>query len=265
MKTLLILLTAALLLAGSAFAQTPAPTLIPFQGRLTDQSGVAYTNNQYTIVFQLYDQAVGGTLLWSERHEKVGVLNGMVNVFLGSISSLGGVNFSTTRYLGITVDGDNNPNTPDPEMVPRQMIIPAFWAKNADNATKMGGFGWNDLLANNATNPSTGSISGAKIAAGTITGASIASGTLTGSQLASGTVTGVNIADNAIGSGKIATGAVGTNQIQDGSITLVKLAGRQVGSDVDAGGIAISPSTGDWAIQPVEKHQFSKSRGEVSR
>ena len=62
MKKLLILL-AVLVTAGTALAQTVAPTLIPFQGRLTDQNGVAYTNKQYTIVFQLYDQAVGGTLL----------------------------------------------------------------------------------------------------------------------------------------------------------------------------------------------------------
>lgn len=166
MKTPIALLTAAVLLVASApaSAQTPAPTLIPFQGRLTDQNGTAYTNNQYTIVFQLYDQAVGGSVLWSERHEKVGVLNGMLNVFLGSISSLANVTFSQTRYLGITVDGDNNPNTPDPEMVPRQIIIPAFWAKNAE---KLAGYDWSSLLVT-GNNPVAGLLRGDKLAPGSL-------------------------------------------------------------------------------------------------
>src|SRR5262245_16541242 len=93
-------------------AQQPSVQLIPFQGRLTDQQGRAYTNGQYTIVFTLYGQAVGGTPLnnWVERHQKVGVINGMVNVFLGSITSLAGVEFSNTVYLGITIDADDNNN-----------------------------------------------------------------------------------------------------------------------------------------------------------
>jgi len=182
MKKLLTLL-ALLAWVGPLAAQTTAPTLIPFQGRLTDQNGVAYTNNQYTIVFQLYDQAVGGTLQWSERHEKVGVLNGMVNVFLGSITPLTNVTFSSTRYLGITVDGDNNPNTPDPEMVPRQMIIPAFWARNSD---KLAGYDWSPIFGSN--NPS-GTIPGAKIAPGSIDATRLAGNAVANLQLQPGAIT----------------------------------------------------------------------------
>ena len=216
MKTLLTLTIALGLLAGSAFAQT-APTLIPFQGRLTDQNGVAYTNNQYTIVFQLYDQAVGGTLLWSERHEKVGVINGMVNVFLGSIASLTNVTFSATRYLGITVDGDNNPNTPDPEMVPRQMIIPAFYAKTAENATKLAGYDWTPLFGVN--NPS-GGISGAKISPGTVTGTTLANG------------------------------AVSTGHIASSGLAFTNIASRFVGTNAPAGGIAMSQASGVLNFSP---------------
>lgn len=133
---------------GSA---APSPTLIPFQGRLTNPQGVAYTTGQYTISFTLYDQPVGGTVLWAETHAKVGVINGMVNVFLGSIVPFDNpgqgrppVTFAETRHLGITIDADNNPNTADPEMVPRQMIIPAFWAKFAENADTLDGYDWNN-------------------------------------------------------------------------------------------------------------------------
>src|SRR5262245_47145362 len=107
---------------SGAQAQQASPQLIPFQGRLTDQQGTVYTNGQYTIVFNIYNEAVGGTPVWGpERHQQVGVINGMINVFLGSITPLSGQDFSTTKYLGVTIDADNNQNTADPEMIPRQM------------------------------------------------------------------------------------------------------------------------------------------------
>ena len=155
MKTLVL----TLLLASAALSHAaPAPTLIPFQGRLTDQAGTGHTNGQFTLIFNLYDQAVGGNLLWTETHQKVGVVNGMVNVFLGSINpALASVDFSQTRHLGVTIDADNNPNTPDPEMVPRQMIIPAFWAKKADDSSKLAGNDWTPIFgSNNPTLPIPG-------------------------------------------------------------------------------------------------------------
>jgi hypothetical protein len=165
MKQILVTLLIAVGLWARAAA---APTLIPFQGRLTDQSGNAYTNGQFTLIFTLYDQAVGGAVLWTETHQKVGVINGVVNVFLGAINpALVSVDFSPTRYLGITIDPDNNPSTPDPEMVPRQMIIPAFWAQQADNAKLLAGAGWSSILKE-GNDPRTGFIDGARIATGSI-------------------------------------------------------------------------------------------------
>src|SRR5882724_535594 len=93
MKTLTVLCVGVLASLLTALAG-PAPMLIPFQGRLTDQQGRPYTNGQYSITFTIYDQAVGGASLWSERHEKVGVINGTVNVFLGSITAFTNFTFS---------------------------------------------------------------------------------------------------------------------------------------------------------------------------
>ena len=227
MKKLLL----TLLLASAAVAHAAtAPTLIPFQGRLTDQAGVGYTNGQFTLIFNLYDQAVGGNVLWTETHQKVGVVNGMVNVFLGSINpALASVDFSQTRHLGITIDADNNPNTPDPEMVPRQMIIPAFFAQNS---AKLAGFDWSSILAGAGNNPTSGKIAGSKIETGGITASQIANGTITSVQLGSG--------------------IIGSNQINDGAITFPKLAQPQIGTNVGVGGIAISLSTGAWASSAPE-------------
>ena len=175
-----------------------SPFLIPFQGRLTNPQGVPYTNGQYTITFNLYDQAVGGSNLWSETHYKVGVINGMVNVFLGSIQSLTNVSFAETRHLGITIDADGNPNTPDPEMVPRQMIIPSFWAKQAENSAKLAGYDWSPLMKDGVNNPQAGFLRGDKIQNFSITAGQIASNTITADQIAPSTITASQIASGTI-------------------------------------------------------------------
>ena len=192
MKTTLATLLAIAALAASA---ADSQQLIPFQGRLTDQSGTPYTEGLYTVVFSLYDAPVGGTALWTERHASVGLVNGMVNVFLGSITDLSGQDFSKTRYLGITIDADGNANTPDPEMVPRQMIIPAFFAKDSE---KLMGADWSAILANGSTDPRTGYISGTRIAEKGITT----------DKLADDAVTTAKIKDANVTSGKIAGGSI---------------------------------------------------------
>lgn len=232
MKTkLLTLLFAFLTVLASA---VDSPFLIPFQARLTNQQGVAYTSGQYTITFNLYDSAVGGATAWTERHELVGVVNGTVNVFLGSINpALASVDFSTTRYLGITIDADNNANTPDPEMVPRQMIIPAFFAKQASTARTMNvldgsglpvpgqAYGWAALFSNG--NPATGSIAGARLTVGSIAGDKLADGTVGTAKLSGGAITTDQILDQTIATADLADGAVTNAKITNATISASKL------------------------------------------
>ena len=232
-----VLLLSSFAIRYSALAQSASPQVIPFQGRLTNQAGTPYNNGQYSIIYNLYGQAVGGGTLWTERHEKVGVVNGMVNVFLGSINALTTVDFSTVKYLGITVDVDNNPATADPEMVPRQMIIPAFWAKQADNSSnsaKMAGKDWTtiiqDGLGNPSNDPSTGFVKGAKIGAASITSTQLAANAVTSTQLAANSVTSVQIKD----------GEVQTSDIANGTVTAFKLAPRTLGITADEGQVGAS-------------------------
>ena len=180
--------------AGLAWAAS-APQVIPFQGRLTDQNGTAYGEGTYTILFNLYDAPVGGTSLWTERHTGVGLVNGMVNVFLGSIVPLDEQDFTQTRYLGITIDADGNANTADPEMVPRQMIVPAFFAKDSES---LRGADWSAILAKGATDPRTNYIDGARIASKTVKAAQLADKNVTTAKLADRSVTSTKIATNSI-------------------------------------------------------------------
>lgn len=170
-------ITLAISIASGVLMASESPTLIPFQGRLTDQQGVPYTNAQYSVTFNIYDVPAGSSSLWTERHEKVGVVNGMINVFLGSITPLpGSVDFSKTCYLGITIDSDHNPNSYDPEMVPRQLIIAPHYAKNSG---KLNGADWSAILADGATDPVKGYVAGARLKDKSVTLNKLADGIIT--------------------------------------------------------------------------------------
>lgn len=200
--------------AGLAWAAS-APQVIPFQGRLTDQNGTAYSEGAYTILFNLYDAPVGGTSLWTERHTGVRLVNGMVNVFLGSIVPLDEQDFTQTRYLGITIDADGNANTADPEMVPRQMIVPAFFAKDSES---LRGADWSAILAKGATDPRTNYIDGARIASKTVKAAQLADKNVTTAKLADRSVTGTKIATNSILPEHLAAATLGALALPPGVI-----------------------------------------------
>lgn len=205
-----LLLSCGILSTPSLAQGTPSPQLIPFQGRLTNQAGVAYANGQYTITLNLYSLAIGGSTVWTERHEKVSVIGGMLNMFLGSIapfdkgtaSLTDDVDFSTTKYLGITVDADNNPATADPEMVPRTMLVPAF---HAQNATQLAGYDWTAILQSGSNNPQTGTIRGDKLTTSSVTSAQLASGAVITDRISDGAVTSAKLADNSISAADLAS------------------------------------------------------------
>lgn len=192
-----------------------SPTYIPFQGLVTNQAGQLVPDGTYSIIFNLYDTAVGGQPIWSERHTKVGVINGQLNIFLGSIPGnsipLTSIDFTTVKYLGITVDTDNVATTADPEMVPRQILVPSFHAKKAEvasNAVRLNGFDWSSFLVGGSNNPTTALIRGNRIESGGITSLEIKDGTIGPADLATDSVTTVKILNNQVTSDKIANDTI---------------------------------------------------------
>ncbi|MCA9446735.1 MAG: hypothetical protein KC931_06450 [Candidatus Omnitrophica bacterium] len=159
------IITAAIMLAFHCTlvaAQNLGP-YIPFQGHLTQPvSGSpneyeAVPDGQYDILFALYTSPVGGEgLVWGpERHKGLVVVNGLVNALLGSVDGFEAVLqsdpnfFKRILYVGITIDADNNPNTVDLELVPRQVLLPAIQSINSD---QLDGADWRDFFVGTDSN-----------------------------------------------------------------------------------------------------------------
>lgn len=99
---------------------------INYQGKLTTSAGVAVTNGTYNMEFILYDDPTlsGVHILWTETRtgvDKVQVTNGLFSVMLGEVTSLAGVDFNQTLYLGVNIGGTGTPGW-DGEMTPRKKL-----------------------------------------------------------------------------------------------------------------------------------------------
>jgi hypothetical protein len=259
------LLLSSFILPPSSFA-AESPTYIPFQGQVTNQTGTIVADGQYSIIFNLYDQAVGGQPVWSERHVKIGVTRGMVNVFLGSISPLTSVDFSQTKYLGITVDTDNLATTADPEMVPRSLIMPAFFSKNT---SKMLGYDWSSLFQDGSSQPTN------NIAGGSLKPSLFGNNSIDASKLINGSVGFPSLSSDVISSlggsltqGSLVSSMTALEAIADrNAVAITKDAGNntrlfKANSSVGSRSAFYGFAKGAAAINaPVTIHQFGALDG----
>ena len=153
LRNLALLLVAALCLPFAATAQTnlaQPPGQISYQGFLTDANGLPLATNtpqNYNVVFNIYDAANGGNVLWGES-QVVTVNQGYFTVLLGVGNALpGNVPFHTNdltylfnsptaqnRYIGLTVSGLGVG-----EIVPRLRLLASPYALLAANAVNVVG------------------------------------------------------------------------------------------------------------------------------
>jgi hypothetical protein len=104
-------------LFGARPARADQPNTMSYQGRLKDSDGVAVDDGDYDFEFRLYDDPVGGAILWEEAQPDVTVTDGYFAVSLGEVDGFfDGVgedfDFSQPAYLSVEVNGDD-------EMTPR--------------------------------------------------------------------------------------------------------------------------------------------------
>ena len=102
-----------------------------YQGKLTTPLGIAVADGDYNMEFVLYNHPTlgGANILWTETRtggDKVSVTNGLFSVMLGEVTSLTGVDFDQTVYLGVNIGGTGAPSW-DGEMTPRKKLgaVPA--------------------------------------------------------------------------------------------------------------------------------------------
>ena len=90
------------------------PNTLNYQGVLTGTDGKPVTDGLYQLTFKLYDQATGGTAMWSET-QATQVSKGVFSVLLGKSTSLANIPFDKPYWLGITV-GNGSEMTPRIEL-----------------------------------------------------------------------------------------------------------------------------------------------------
>jgi hypothetical protein len=84
-RILILVLGMLCVLALSAAADVP--TVISYQGRLTDSTG-APLDTVTAMMFWIYDDTLGTSMLWNEMHASVVVTDGLFTVLLGSSTPL---------------------------------------------------------------------------------------------------------------------------------------------------------------------------------
>lgn len=105
------------------------PSIISYQGRLTDLDNNPVEDNDYLIMFTIYGSPTGSDILWSSDYQTVSVTNGLFNYILGSNEPLplDFFNDGSDRYLGIKVGVD-------PEISPRTRLASVAFAYHSSHS-----------------------------------------------------------------------------------------------------------------------------------
>ena len=150
----------------SGFGEVPQK--ISYQGFLTDDLGNPVSNDDYVMVFSIYDVATGGAALWWEE-QTVTVTNGIYNVLIGK-DPIGNPFpndlFDDQRWLGVTVGTDA-------EMTPRQPLTSVPYALQAGGT-------------------SAGAVTAIMLADEAVTETKVATGAITADKIVGGTGSGVD-------------------------------------------------------------------------
>jgi microcystin-dependent protein len=274
------LITLSLLLGASlAIAQTPTvPTLMSYQGRVTDTAGVLIGNTtpvNRSVTFRLYTASTGGNAIWAEVQTAT-ISGGEFSVLVGNGTGLSGfpgpsapavqpyktlsdiINTATTSslYLGLTVD-DGNSSTVDSEISPRQQIVSAAFAMRSRVAETVASASVTSSMI------SDGAVTTNTILAGAVNNAKIADLSVNTAKLADATITTAKIADANVTTAKLVNGSVTTDKILDGAVTTADLANGSVNSDKIADNTINSIDIGNGQVQNADLAGSSVDLGKL--
>ncbi len=126
-----LICTASVVVAQDSPAASPTTRIIPVSGTLTDVAGTPLGGLQ-TVTFALFDEAEGGTLLWSEAQTVTADERGRYLAYLGAAVALPLDIFRSeqARWLQVSVAGRD---------LPRVMLVAVPYALKAADAETVGG------------------------------------------------------------------------------------------------------------------------------
>ncbi len=78
------------------------PRTLTYQGKLTDDSGIAITGS-VDLTFSIFNVVSGGTALWTETHSSVPITNGLFDVILGEITSMATLDYDEQYWMELKV------------------------------------------------------------------------------------------------------------------------------------------------------------------
>jgi hypothetical protein len=211
-----------LLLAAPLLHAQSTPSLMSYQGRVTDGAGVLIGNTSpvnRTVTFRLYTASSGGAALYAET-QTVTISGGEFSVLIGNGSGITGspgpsapastpyktlsdiINSSTygSLYLGITVD--DGTAAVDPEIAPRQQMVSGVFALRSKVAESVAG----------------GAVTTTMIGDGQVSTGKIASGAVDSSRILDSSIVSTDIANNTITAGKLDTTTIGLWTPQGSSV-----------------------------------------------
>ncbi len=189
-STFMVLFCLVTLGISSAFSATPG--LISYQGRLTTSSGAPVADGAYSIRFQIYDSAIGGSVLWNSNYQSVQAKDGLYTYLLGQdVPFPSGLFNGGNRWLGITVGVD-------PELTPRKQFVATGYAIASQNADSVNWSGIKNVpagFADGVDNSNSGDITAVNTSGGLTGGATSGDASL---SIANGGITSTHIGDGQI-------------------------------------------------------------------
>lgn len=138
-------------------AQAAPNNTLNFQARLLTNTGALVPDGNYHIEFKIYDQASGGSLLWTETRTTgnlVSIKNGYISVPLGSVTAFPGtIDWGDDNYLTMNVGGSGGSASWNGEMAPRMLITSVPYAFRSAEATSLKSFNGANSTTLTATAP----------------------------------------------------------------------------------------------------------------
>lgn len=83
----------------SILVQAQAPQQFKYQAALRDSEGNILSNQNATIVVDILQGSTDGTSIFTESHTVTTQSNGLINLSIGSVNSLDGINWSSNCYF----------------------------------------------------------------------------------------------------------------------------------------------------------------------